>query len=485
MSIKSNIFYNVSLSAANVLFPIITTPYISRVLGVENIGVVRFVITSVSYFSLFAALGIGYYGVRELAKYKDNQEKCSQIFSSLFTITLCSTLAVTLLFILCINLIPEFRKHRLLFSLYGITLYLVPITIDWYFQAKENFRMITIRSFVVKLLAFASLFLFVRERNDIVPYILISTFAIIAAQIWNLSYAYKTGLRINLRQLELRRHINPMFVFMCSNVSVGIFTMIDTVILGLLSSYEQVGYYSSANILITTMMTLFGAINVTLLPRLSFNNAQKNDTANLILLQKAFDLNILFVIPVSIGLCLSSSHFVPLFFGEEFTESIVPMQILSFKVILGMINSLFAGYVLMVFGHEKKVLLTVFCTALLSLLLNLLFIPHFGATGAAVIAIIAESFHAGFSLYFVYKITQIRIQWNTMKVASLFSLPFLLLYYFCNKFITQNLLFLCVFVCFSATVYFTLQLLTKNYLIRQIIDIGINRLKKIMGSTTQ
>jgi len=472
MSIKTNILYNISLSVLNLLFPIITAPYISRVLGVENIGIVRFVMTGVNYFSLFAALGIGYYGVRELAKYKNNQEKCSQIFSSLFIITFISTLTVTLIFILCINMIPEFKKHSLLFSLYGITLYFVPITMDWYFQAKEDFRMITIRSFLVKLLAFVSMFVFVRKHSDVIPYLLISTFSIVATQLWNLSYAYKTGLRISLRQFELRKHIKPMFVFLWSNVSIGIFALIDTTILGFLSSYEQVGYYTSSNIIITTLIGLFAATHTALLPRLSFNNAQNNDVENAALLQKTFDLNALLVVPMVIGLCLVASRFVPLFFGNEFMGSIVPMQILSIKLIMVMSNYLFGYSVLMAFGYEKKYLFTVVCAAVFSFVLNMFLIPRYGAIGAAVTAIVSESFAAGFILFFVYKFTQIRLRWSKIGIALLFStLPFFIIYYICNILIIHRLLFLCVFVSLSIFAYFTLQLTAKNYLVRQAVEI--------------
>ena len=481
MSIKKNIVYNVSLSVLNVLFPIITAPYISRVLGVENVGVIRFVMTNVGFFALFAALGIGYYGVRELAKYKDDQAKCSQIFSSLFAIVSCSTLVVALLFVLFINLIPEFREHRLLFSLYGITLYLVPITMDWYFQAKENFRMIAIRSFVVKLLALVGLFIFVRERGDVVPYILISVFSVVATQIWNLSYAYRTGLHISFRNLELRKHIKPMFVFLLSNIAISIFVMIDTVMLGFLSSYEQVGYFTSPNVLLVTITSCFVAINIVLLPRLSFNNTQMDDNTNTMLLQKTFDLNALLIIPLAVGLSLIASRFVPLFFGSEFAGSIMPMQILSFRVIVVMINCFFAHNILMAFGHEKKILLTASCAAVASFACNLLLIPHYGAIGAAVASIIAESSQAGLILYFVYKITKIRVRWSAMGVAAFFTLPFFALYYLCNMLVVHDTAFLFVFVSLSAIVYFALQLLTKNYLVQKAMEIGINKLKDRIG----
>ena len=477
MSIKKNIFYNVSLSVLNALFPIVTAPYISRVLGVENVGVIRFVTTCVSYFVLFAALGIGFYGVRELAKYREDQAKCSQIFTSLSTIVFCSTLVVTFFFILSINLIPEFKEHRLLFSVYGITLYLAPVTMDWYFQAKENFRMITIRSFVVKLLALASLFIFVRERNDVMPYILITVFSIVVTNVWNLCYAFKTGLRITLQKIDIHRHIKPMFVFMSSNVAIGVFVMINIVMLGFLSSYEQVGFYTSANIILIAITSFFAAISTALLPRLSFNDAQKNNETNAALLQKIFDLNALLIVPMAVGLCLISSRFIPLFFGREFVGSIVPMQILSLNLIITMFNYLLGFNVLMVFGYEKKYLYTVIYAALLSFALNLLIIPFYGAIGTAIVAIVSNVFCCGLLLYFVNKFTQIRFRWKEMGIATFFSLPFFALYFFCNMFITRDILFLLVFICLTTTIYFILQFFMKNHLVHQILYIGMRRFK--------
>jgi O-antigen/teichoic acid export membrane protein len=468
-SIKKNIVYNVSLSLLNILFPIVTTPYISRVLGVENIGVVRFVVTCVGYFAIFAAFGIGYYGVRELAKHKDNQKKCSQLFSSLFTITMCSTIVVTLLFLLSINLVPEFKVQRLLFSLYGITLYLTPITMDWYFQAKENFRIITFRSFIVKLLAFVSLFIFVRERNDVIPYLLISTFSIIATQIWNLSYAYKTGLRISLCNLELRQHVKPMFVFLTSSVAISFFTMINIMMLGFLSSYEQIGYYTSSDIIIGVMNSFLGAIAVVLLPRISSNDAQKADSSNSQLLQKTLDATALLCVPMAVGLCLTASRFVPLFFGSEFEGSIVPLQIVSFRIIIVGLNYLFGTNMLLALGHEKKYLLSVICSAVLSFVLNLLLLPHYGAVGAAIVIVVADFLAFGFILYFVYKVTIIRLRWSTMGISALSTMSFFILYFLCRRFIVHDVAFLCIFISSSVVVYFGLQLMAKNNLVCEIV----------------
>ena len=477
MSIKKNIFYNVSLSALNVLFPIVTAPYISRVLGVENVGVVRFVMTYVSLFALFAAFGISTHGLREIAKYKDSQKKCSKIFSSLLVILFCSTLVVVTFFLLSINLFPEFSEHRLLFIIYGLTIYFTPITMDWYFQAKENFRIITIRSFVVKLLALISLFIFVRERNDVMPYVLILAFSVVATHVWNLSYAFRTGLRINFRNLEVIPHLKPMSVFLCSTVAISVYVIIDVIMLGHLSSFVQVGYYTAANSVLDAIVSGCIAINMALFPRITFNNEHKDETTNRSLLQKNFDICALFAVPMVIGIFLISPRFVPLFFGNEFIGSIIPMKILSLKILIWTFNSFFVYNILLVNGHEKKFFLVTVCTAILSFFFNFLLIPRYGAIGAAIVTIaIVGCFQLGFNLYYVYKLTQTRLSLIAIKIAFLFSLPFFAIYYLCNTFIVHNIMFLFSFAFVSVIIYCALQFAAKNYLILQIVNIALNKL---------
>ncbi|MDR0832722.1 MAG: oligosaccharide flippase family protein [Candidatus Symbiothrix sp.] len=476
MSIKKNIVYNVALNVVNMLFPIVTAPYISRVLGVENVGLVNFVIAYVSYFVLFAALGVSFYGVREIAKYKGNPGKTSQIFSEIFRINLITTLIVSVCYFASIFYISDLRQDWLIFVLAGISLYLAPISIDWYFQGLEDFKIITYRSFVVKCCAFCGLFIFVRQRDDIIPYLLLSVFSIVGTSVWNVLYAKKRGLKLKWRHLNVKTHVKPMVVFFASNVAISIFTVLDILMLGFLSSYEQVGFFASPNKILILIMVAFGSINTVILPRISSNQQQNDAIANKNLLQKVFDIHALLIIPASVGLCLISARFVPLFFGQEFAGSIVPMQILSFKVIVVMLNVFFASNVLVALGHENKFLIVLIVTAVLSVILNWFLIPCYGATGAAVTTVVVESFELLLSLLFTYKLTTIRMNWKLMGVALLFVLPFFALYVLFNELIENDILFLSVFIGVSALLYLVLQLfVAKNYLLDEIKNLLKNK----------
>ena len=479
MSIKKNIFYNISLSIINMLFPVATAPYISRVLGVENVGIVNFALSYVSYFMLFATLGVGYYGVREIARHKDDKEKISQIFSGIFRINIVSTAIVSTVYFLTIFSIPSLSADWKIFVLAGISLYLVPTTIDWYFQGLENFKVIAYRSLVIKCMAFAGLFIFVQQREDVIPYVILSSFAILGNNVWNMVYAKKQGLKIKWTNIHASVHIKPMLVFFVTNVIASIFNMMDTLMLGFMSTYEQVGFFTSPNKILILVITGFGSLNAVLIPRISFNRQQNNNSENMALLQKTFDITSLFVVPVAIGLCLISSRFVPLFFGSEFMGSILPMQILSFKVIVVMINCFFVFNILMAYGHENKFLIVAALTAVFSFTLNWILIPLYGAVGVSITSVAAESVEIFLNLFLVYKFTKIRINWKVMLNSFIFALSFFVLYALFSNYIVNDIIFLFIFVISSILVYFSLQFfLAKNYLAVQILNMLANKINR-------
>ncbi len=477
-TIRKNIFYSVSLSLLNLVVPAITVPYISRVLGVANVGLANFTITYAGYFVIFAAIGINIHGVREIAKHRHDQAACSRIFSELFRITLISTLALTTIYLASIFAIEELRRDWKLFAVAGMYLYATPVSIYWYFQGTEDFRVVALQGLVSKILSVVALFIFVKHRDDILPYVLISSIAIIGPHIWSFTYALRRGLRVSFGGLSVRRHLKPMFIILGSNAAASIFGMLDVIILGFLSTHEEIGYFTTANKVVMLIVLAFVAINAALIPRLSANYHKNDHKANDQLLQKAFDLTVMLIVPAAIGLCLVSPRFVPFFLGGEFSGSILPMQILSFKVFLAMINSFFSLNVLMAMGFEIKFLTVLIITAVFSLTANLLLIPVLGAVGAAATSVAAEAVQMALNLLFVYKFTRVRLSWRQAGVALLYSSLIVALYFVCNGVIENNVVFLCVFMTFASAAYFSAQFfVARNQLLAQLADSLTGRIK--------
>jgi O-antigen/teichoic acid export membrane protein len=462
------------------LFPIITIPYVSRILGVDNIGLVNFVFNYVNYFGIIATLGINYYGVRAIAKCRGDRDQINKVFSEIFKLLWISTSIISIVYCCTIFIVPEFCQFWYIYLLVGINLFLTPFSIDWYFQAMEDFKMITIRSLIIKILSFVGLFIFVRQKEDIIPYLLLWLFSSVVSNIWNMTYAIKKGLIIKWFNVKVMSHIKPMLIFCASNISTALFTAVNVLMLGFLCNYQQVGLYSSPLSVSKTLLGIVLVVNLAVFPRLAANAQNKDRNYNSLLLQKTLDLQILLIVPIAIGLCLCSAVFIPWFFGTEFLGSILPMKIVVFACFLSLMNNFLISNVLMVYGFELKVLYVFLITAAVSVLLNFILMPVFGAIGASTTVVIAEFVEILLNLFLIHKFTLIRFSPKQTGLAVLCCLPFFPVYFICNRLnIANPVVFLITFVGCCALIYFILQrYILKNQMIIQMRDMLLNKIKK-------
>jgi O-antigen/teichoic acid export membrane protein len=483
MSIKKNIFYNGLLSALSMMFPIVTAPYISRVLGVENMGLLNFVSDYAGYFVPFAALGVNFYGMREIAKSKNDPEKASQIFSEIFRINILSTVIVSVVYCASILLVPQLRQDWTLFILAGVVLYLTPIAIDWYFRGLENFRAITLRSFIVRCITLIGLFVFVRHREDVIPYILLCMVSVIGANIWNLIYAKKQGLRIKWRNLNVKTHLKPMSVFFVSNITISLYTMLNTLLLGFLSDYTQVGYFSSAYKIIYIVLTVIGVMSPVIMARVSIMKGESNNDEEITkLYSRSLMIMLIMAIPATIGLIVISPRFIPFFFGMDYLPSILPMQLLSMLVLIIGVSNFFGIQILLGLGYEKKFLRCVLYGAMSCIVLNLLLIEKFGAIGTSIAIVVAEMVVAIAVMVCALKIVAVRIHCRDIIQPLLASLPIILIALLFNRLIAQNWGYLSVTILLGGLIYLGIMLYVfKNEIFRQLLFLVTNKIKSFIS----
>lgn len=251
------------------LFPLVTAPYIARVLDPDGVGIVNFVNTYTNYFVLFAVLGIPTYAMRETAKHRHNEEALSSFVSEIFWIEIISTIVVSALFIASVYLIPSLRQDALLFVIAGISLYLTPLNIEWFFNGREEFGFVTARSLIIRTLSVIALFLFVKTKSDLFSYIIIGVVSTIMTYVWNWSRFFKTGVRLKISPKGAGRHIKPVFVLFGSAIAISVYVMLDTLMLGFESTYEEVGYYNSAMHIIKAILPMTTALSTVAIPRMS------------------------------------------------------------------------------------------------------------------------------------------------------------------------------------------------------------------------
>lgn len=430
-TIKQNFFYNALLNVLNVLFPFITAPYVARVLAPEGVGLFNFALTYAGYFAMLAILGIPTYGTRETAKVKGDREAMNRLFSELFSIQIFTTLGVMVLYFASVAAIPKLSHDWKLFAIMGTLLYLAPFGTDWFYAGCERFKYIALRSALIKTLSVIALFIFVKHKEDLLIYAFICVSTNIVNNAWNFLKLIKEGIRPRIVFSGFKKHIKPVMLLFASAVAVSVYTLLDTVMLGFLAPYSQVAFYSnSANITraIIAALTSFAAVAI---PRISAYMSEGNEEKVTELAGKSFAMVSFLAIPAALGLACIAPTFAPLFYGDKFFGTIVPLQIMALIIVAIGFNNLTGVQVLIGLGKDKLYLRSVVAGAIANVTLNFILIPFLGARGAALSSVAAESLIFYLTLRYVKRETFVKLNplgdiAKSLVVALLF-IPLVLL----------------------------------------------------------
>lgn len=388
-SLAVNSVYSVVYKLLNVLFPLVTSAYTARILLADGIGKVAYAQNIVQYFVIIAALGIPNYGIREIAKRQNKPEETNRVFTELYLINACSTTACVIIYYGIISNFSYFSSDRLLYVVVGLTLILNYINVDWFYQGKEEYGYIAVRNFFVKLVSLVVIFVFVRNRSDFVVYALITSLAIAGNNVLNI-LNLRGRVKFVFYNLQIRRHLKPVLILLASSISIELYTLLDTTMLGGICNAEIVGFYTNAVKLARTMNSTISSIALVLLPRLSyyFANGKYEELNNIA--NRVLKILITLTLPAATGVFLLSNDIILLLFGDSFQPAVLTLKILSVLVMAVALNNFFGTQILMTFGQETKLLISVICGAAVNITLNSILIPRFAQNGAAVASAISE-----------------------------------------------------------------------------------------------
>lgn len=386
-TIAKNAIFNMAYKALSVIFPLIIVSYASRKLGADGIGEVSSAQNLVTYFTMFAALGIPSYGVRAIAQTKKNKDKCYKTFTELFVINLCSTIICTLLyFILLKNIDLKIRELNYIFS---ILIILNVFNVEWVYEGFEKYKYIAIRSFVVKALSLIALFVFVKDETDLLAYALIVCFGTAGNYILNL-FTLQRYVRFKLVSLELTKHLKAIVTFLGAVIAIELYSLLDITMLTYASTAENVGYYSNAAKIVKMLANTITAIGAVMLPRLSLCFLEKKYSDIQQIIRNFLNATLTLAIPAMLGTCMVSREIVFLLFGAEFAPSIATISILSPLIVLMPLSGGIFGQLLLTSENEKKYLICVGGGAIINYILNIVFIPCWAQNGAALASVITE-----------------------------------------------------------------------------------------------
>jgi O-antigen/teichoic acid export membrane protein len=411
-----NYFYNLLLTITNLLFPLLSFPYVSRVLGPEGIGKVQFVFSFAQYFALIASIGIPVYGMKEIAKYKNDKEGRSQVFSELIIIYLLSTVCLFVIYLSVILSFPYFSIDKGMY-LGASSLVLLGFSyIDWVYTGLEEFKSIALRSVLFKIIGLVLLYCFVKSKADFQYYLFIMIFSFLGNNI--LSFFFLKGkVTIVLTKLQLKRHLVPLFYILGTSLAASMYTDMDTVLLGFLSNSRTVGLYTAAVKLSKITLPFVTSMAVILMPKISLYFAEKNMEEVQHTLNQAFRFLIFFAVPITFGLALLSPEFISLFSGEEFLPATNSMRLLSLLPLIIGFGHFFLYLVLIPAGKNREMFFCVLGGLTISLLLNIILIPLFKAEGSSIANIISEMIVTILYIYFIRRFFKFSYDWSLLFKA--------------------------------------------------------------------
>lgn len=388
-SIKKNFAYSSILTTANYIFPLLTYPYVSRVLGVANIGACNFVDSIVNYFILFSMMGIGIVGIREVAKCRGDRKRLDEVFSSLFVLNTLSTTIVLIALCISIFLVPKLWEYRTL-MLFGIfKLVFNYLNIEWLYKGLEDFKYITIRSILVKCAYVVCVFIFVHEQDDYTLYYGLLCGMTIINGIINILYA-RRSVSFTHNSLSMQPYVRPFLVLGLYLFLTSMYTSFNVAYLGFMSDEVQVGYYTTATKLYAILLALFSALTGVLMPRMSYLIAEGRMTEFMKLQKKAVGVLLAFSFPVIILSTILAPQIISLISGAGYEGAIVPMRIVMPLVFIIGYEQILIIQVLMPLKEDKAILRNSIIGASVGLLLNVLLVNTLQSVGSALVWAVSE-----------------------------------------------------------------------------------------------
>ncbi|MCT3395875.1 flippase [Lentilactobacillus hilgardii] len=399
-SLSINAFLNGLRNFLNLLFPLITFPYVSRVLTVDGVGIYNFSNTYVGYFLLIAGLGITTYAIREGAKYRDKKVAFEMFSSQVFSINMISTVVAYLLLFLSLLFFRRLEEYSICILIFSVQILFTTIGTEWIYTIYEDFSYITVRSILFKVISIILLFLLVKKSTDYYWYAGITVFASVGSNILNYVHLRKF-VRLKLTsKVNWRKHLRPILIIFASQLAVSIYVYSDNTILGLLKNDYAVGIYSISVKIYTIAQGLLTSVLAVTIPRLAMLYGKSLFKKYNNLLNNLINTLLVLSIPATIGLMMLSKDIVIIIANEKYLPSVTSLQIISFAILFSILSWIFSECILIPAKRENYVLRNTVITACFNVLINLLFIPLWTYNGTALSTVLSELLSAVMNAYY-------------------------------------------------------------------------------------
>lgn len=434
MQVVRNFLYNLSYQILVIILPLITVPYVSNILGAKGVGDYAFTNANMQYFVIFGMVGITLYGKRQVAYVRDDNKKLKNTFYSIYFLQLLTT-AISLILFLIFTFVFNSNSYKMLYLVQGINILAAMFDISWLFMGLEQFKKTVIRNTIVKLVSLASVFIFVKDSNDVLIYTLILG---LSSLIGNITFWVYIPNSIGFREIKIENllaHLKASLALFIPQISIQIYLLLDRTLLGILTDSIQVGYYENSQKIVKIILTIATAIGTVMMPKIANTVATGNMKKVKYYLKNSFFFVSALSIPLMFGLMGIAKEFSPWFFGENF-KGIENLIMLSSIIILAISWSNVLGMQLLVpLNRTKEFTISVTAGAVINFIFNLIFLKYLGAAGACLSTIIAEFTVTGVQFY----LTKDFIDPTKLINQVLIFLPGSIIMFICVRVIGNNI----------------------------------------------
>ena len=409
-SLVKNYVYNTLYQILVIFLPIITTPYVSRVLGANNIGIYSYTLSITTYFILFGSLGISLYGQREIAYLQGNPEKYSKVFWEIIFLRII-TMSVSLL-TFYFSFILNSNEYSFYYTILIFEIIASIFDISWFFQGLEEFKKTIVRNIFVKFLSVIFIFLFVKQPEHLIYYFVIYVLSNLFGNLSLWLYLPKYLKKINIKKINIFRHLKPIILLFIPQIAIQIYTVLDKVMIGsIILDKTEVGFYEQSQKVIKILLSIVSSLGTVMLPRIANSFAKNDDERINNYMYKSLNATLIISIPMIFGIFAVADNFVPLFFGEGYNNVIILMQVIAPIILMIGLSGNIGSQYLLTTKQQGKFTLSVIIGAIVNFIINILLIPKYGALGASIGTVIAES---------IVTISQIIMTYNQIDYKNIF-----------------------------------------------------------------
>lgn len=462
--LKSNFIYDATYQVLILIIPLITTPYIARTIGADGVGVYSYTYSIVSYFMMFALLGMNNYGNREVSKNRDNKEKLNYTFSSIYYLQLMVTILVTIVYL--IYIISFDNKYYNIAIIQMIYMISVAFDINWLFCGLQEFKITVTRSIFIKFITLVSILLFVKNENDTWKYTLILAVTTLINQVILWPFLKKEKIKfVKVKIKDIYKHLKPTLILFIPVLAVSVYRIMDKIMIGNMATVTEVGYYENSEKMLNIILSVVGALGTVTLPQMTYLYSNNRIDEYNKILDKSIKLIFFMVFPVIAGFILTGDSLVNIYLGSQFAKSAVLLKILSISLLFSPIAGIIRMQFLIPRNKDKEYIISVILGAITNFLLNLLLINRYQSIGASIATVMAEFVVFITQYIFVSKELQFKHLIKNISQFFITSIIMFIVTYIIGSFIENEIIKLIIQIAVGILTYVCLNL---NYINSEI-----------------